>query len=140
MPTPLYAAFQALQSPILYADPLGAPADHGVRPGLVPPTGEGDGEEAAAQAPARPADHVEIEKSNVLILVGGCVGRPSLSACMRVGVLAAPVTDSPRSAAGTARGMLGGAQPACLTCQAACGPARHSQLADGHEAWADPAE
>ncbi|KAL4443816.1 hypothetical protein ABPG75_011553 [Micractinium tetrahymenae] len=56
--------------PIMYTDQLGAPADHGLRPGLAPPPAEAasEDEEAGAEAPQKPADHVEIEKSNVLIL------------------------------------------------------------------------
>lgn len=64
------------QGPIIFQDGLtGAPADHGVRGGgLAPPSdadeSEGEGGEGGGGAPgALPADHVEIEKSNVLILV-----------------------------------------------------------------------
>lgn len=59
------------QPAVAYPDALtGAPADHGmhgVRPGGSA-AGEADAEDVAAAA-ATPPDHVEIEKSNVLILV-----------------------------------------------------------------------
>lgn len=59
----------------MYTDALtGSPGDHGVRSGLQQLDEEdGDEEEAGPGAAQLPADHVEIEKSNVLILVG--VGR-----------------------------------------------------------------
>ncbi|PSC69399.1 ATP-dependent CLP protease ATP-binding subunit [Micractinium conductrix] len=57
------------RAPTMYTDSLtGAPADHGMRHGLVPPAEAEQEEEEAAQQAERPADHVEIEKSNVLIL------------------------------------------------------------------------
>ena len=60
----------------MYADSLtGAPADHGVRP--APPADAEAGEEEAAAALGggeHPPGHVEIEKSNVLILVSEAAG------------------------------------------------------------------
>ena len=65
----------------MYTDSLtGAPADHGMRHGLVPPAEAEQEEEEAAQQAERPADHVEIEKSNVLILVREKEGQCMLSA------------------------------------------------------------
>ena len=56
------------------ADPLtGTPVDHGMHPAMFAPGGAGPAGQqavaAAAAAAGRPADHVDIEKSNVLILV-----------------------------------------------------------------------
>ncbi|KAI3429567.1 hypothetical protein D9Q98_005654 [Chlorella vulgaris] len=60
----------ASRAPLMYTDALtGSPGDHGIRSGLQQLDEEdGDEEEAGPGAAQLPADHVEIEKSNVLIL------------------------------------------------------------------------